>query len=189
MKANNIAGYVISLTQNNPEENLTNLKLQKILYYLQGFHFALYKEQLFEDEIEAWKYGPVVSEVYHTYKGYGNNSIVVPDANLNFDFLNAIQKSFINKVYSYYRQFSAIKLMELTHSEEPWLATFGKEQVIPNGLMAAFFEKSELVNLFGNLSDIKKERKAAAQFLLVDYLYDKNLTELTKTDTDDIHEY
>ena len=51
MKAHQISNYIISLAQNNPEENLTNMKLQKILYYLQGFHLALFNEVLFEEEI------------------------------------------------------------------------------------------------------------------------------------------
>lgn len=188
MNANQISNYVISLTQNNPEENLTNLKLQKILYYLQGYYLAIYDEPLFEDEIEAWKYGPVVNDVYHSYKVYGDNSIIIPDFDFNFDYINNAQKQFINKVYSYFRQFSAIKLMELTHSEFPWISTFGREAIMSKGSLKDFFEQSELKNSFKVL-DKKTERKAAAQFLLADYLYDSNLTETTISDTEDIYEY
>jgi uncharacterized phage-associated protein len=188
MDAKQISSYVISLTQNNPEENLTNLKLQKILYYLQGYYLALYNESLFDDEIESWRYGPVISDVYHTYKGYGNNSIIIPEIDLKFDFILENQKKFINKVYYYYRQFSAIKLMELTHNEKPWLTTFGRVQIMSQDLLKEFFIESELINSFKD-TDAKTERKAAAQFLLADYLYDSNLTELTSSDIDDLYEY
>ncbi len=188
MNANQISDYVISLTQNNPEENLTNLKLQKILYYLQGYYLAIYNETLFEDEIEAWKFGPVVCDVYHVYKRYGNNSIVVPDNNLQFDYISNPQKKYINKVYSYFRQFSAIKLMELTHNESPWIDTFGKEQIISKDVLKKYFDKSELKNSF-IISDAKSERESAAKFLLADYLYDSNLMETTISDTDDVYEY
>ena len=161
MKANQISNYIISLAQNNPEENLTNMKLQKILYYLQGFHLALFNEVLFEEEIEAWKYGPVISKEYYTFKVYGNNSIIVPETNHSFDYLRDKQKKFINKVYGYFRQFSPVKMMELTHEESPWLDTYGKSQVIDNEI----------------LKDEKKERKEAARFLLIDYLYDNELTD------------
>lgn len=188
MTANQISDYVISLTQNNPEENLTNLKLQKILYYLQGYYLAIYNEPIFEDEIEAWKYGPVINGVYHSYKVYGDNSIIVPDYNFNFNYLSNTQKQFINKVYSYFRQFSAIKLMELTHSEFPWIKTYGKCSVMSKSLLKDFFAQSELKDFFKPL-DKKSERRAAAQFLLADYLYDSNLIETTLSDTDDIYEY
>ena len=173
MKANQISNYIISLAQNNPEENLTNMKLQKILYYLQGFHLALFNEVLFEEEIEAWKYGPVISKEYYTFKVYGNNSIIVPETNHSFDYLSDKQKKFINKVYGYFRQFSPVKMMELTHEESPWLDTYGKSQVIDNEL----------------LKDEKKERKEAARFLLIDYIYDNELTDSSIVDAEDIYEY
>lgn len=50
-------------------ELMTNLKLQKMLYYQQGFHLAYFGTPLFDDEIEAWMYGPVVPSVYNHYKG------------------------------------------------------------------------------------------------------------------------
>lgn len=188
MKANQISNYIISLTQNNPEENLTNMKLQKILYYLQGYYLAIFNESLYEDEIEAWKYGPVVYEEYHTYKAYGNNSIIVPEHDNSFDYLTKGQKNFINKVYGYFRQFSPIKLMELTHEESPWLDTYGKDQVISKNKLKDFFSSSELKNEF-ILKDKKEERLKAAKFLLVDYLYDNELIDSTISDTEDIYEY
>ncbi|MDQ0592177.1 putative phage-associated protein [Chryseobacterium ginsenosidimutans] len=187
MKANEISKYIISLTINNPEEDLTNMKLQKILYYLQGYYLAIFDNYLFTDDIEAWKYGPVVCEEYHTYKGYGNNSIVIPETDHNFSYLNTTQKTFINKVYSHYRQFSAIKLMELTHKEEPWLKTYGKANIIEKDDLKKFFNDSILKEQF-ILLDKKEERRKAAEFLLADYLYDSDLTELTFSDKDDIYE-
>lgn len=188
MKANEISNYVISLTQNNPEENLTNMKLQKILYYLQGYYLAIFDESLFEDDIEAWKYGPVVCDEYHTYKVYGNNSIIVPEFSNSFNYLNSIQKKFINKVYGYFRQFSPIKLMELTHEESPWLETFGKDQVITKDKLKNFFLTSGLIEEFV-IKDKIEERKKAAKFLLIDYLYDNELINSTISDTEDIYEY
>ena len=61
---------------------------------MQGFHLALFNEVLFEEEIEAWKYGPVISKEYYTFKVYGNNSIIVPETNHSFDYLSDKQKKF-----------------------------------------------------------------------------------------------
>ncbi len=51
--------------------SITHLKLQKILYYVQGEYLAKYKEPLFPEEIEAWRYGPVVRAVYYKYVSNG----------------------------------------------------------------------------------------------------------------------
>ena len=50
----NIAKYFIKLTSPEEEYFITNLKLQKLLYYAQGFHLALYAKPLFNEQIKAW---------------------------------------------------------------------------------------------------------------------------------------
>ena len=54
---------------------ITNLKLQKLLYFAQGWFLALYDTPLFKEEIQAWIHGPVVATVYHSYKGFGYGPI------------------------------------------------------------------------------------------------------------------
>ena len=75
-KANvfDVANYFIGLSLKNKldtdgtVEGITNLKLQKILYFAQCAYLALYDKPLFEDEVLAWEYGPVISSVYNKYK-------------------------------------------------------------------------------------------------------------------------
>ena len=65
-----VANYFLSI----PEyEDLTNLKLQKLVYYAQGIHLAIYGKPLFNEAIKAWEHGPVVPELYRK-----NNSITIP---------------------------------------------------------------------------------------------------------------
>lgn len=56
-------------------EPLSNMKLQKLLYYEQGYHLAYFDAPLFPDNFEAWLYGPVVPRVYDMFKSYGNGLI------------------------------------------------------------------------------------------------------------------
>lgn len=73
-KALDIAKKLIFLAQQdeaNGGECLTNLKLQKLLYYQQGFHLAAFDAPLFNDSMESWMYGPVVPVVYDTYSHCG----------------------------------------------------------------------------------------------------------------------
>lgn len=66
-KSREIADYIILYFQEHGEP-LTNLKLQKLLYYAKGWYLALYDKPLFNDKIEAWVHGPVVPSIYHAFK-------------------------------------------------------------------------------------------------------------------------
>ena len=71
LSALDISLYFIQLASKIDENDLTNLKLQKLLYLAQGRYMAKTGKQLFSDQIEAWSLGPVVRTVYDTYKVCG----------------------------------------------------------------------------------------------------------------------
>lgn len=56
---------------------ITNLQLQKILFFLQKKHLVEYGSCLFMDEIQAWQFGPVVPEVYYQFCGFGSGAITM----------------------------------------------------------------------------------------------------------------
>lgn len=129
------------IAQSNPDcgDLMTNMKLQKLLYYMQGFHLVFFDEPLFEDEIEAWMYGPVVPAVYEEYKAFGSAGL-----DLNSDeavlSLNEEEEDMFNQVYEAYGQFSALKLMTMTHEETPWRLTHpGFGNVISKDRIKAYF--------------------------------------------------
>jgi uncharacterized phage-associated protein len=137
--AEHIAEYLIF--KSNTEEGgefLSNMKLQKLLYYCQGFYYSLYKEPLFHEKIYAWQYGPVVTEIYHKYKSYSAAGIPSPKTT-TFD-LTDNQKEMIDEVYGYFGQFSAIKLMNMTHSEAPWVNTPISDEIELNKLENYFLQ-------------------------------------------------
>ncbi len=103
-------------------DEISNLKLQKLLYYMQGFHLACFDTPLFDDEIEAWMYGPVVPAVYELYKENGSKGISCPEGDV-IALTSEEEEDIFNQVYDAYGQFSAFKLMEMTHIEEPWKST------------------------------------------------------------------
>ena len=76
-KALDIANKILAKASSNPNEEdlISNMKLQKLLYYQQGFHLAYFGTPLFDEEIEAWMYGPAVPGVYEHFKGNGNKGI------------------------------------------------------------------------------------------------------------------
>jgi uncharacterized phage-associated protein len=68
--AMDVAKYVISRCQND-NHPITNLQLQKMLYYIQYYFLINFGKPLFDDDFQAWKFGPVIYDVYKEYKIYG----------------------------------------------------------------------------------------------------------------------
>jgi len=116
------ASYLLRLAADETEPVcLTHLHLQKLLYYSQGWSLALRDQELFADRVEAWRHGPVVSNLYGKFKSYGYRPIRVFDSSAA-DALKPNQKFLIASVWSHYRGYSAIALADKTHRETPWLA-------------------------------------------------------------------
>ena len=131
-----VAKKIVSLSDPEKGDLMSNLKLQKLLYYSQGFHLAIHNKPLFHEDIYAWSYGPVVKEVYHYFKKYGSGHIPVEDVD-KVD-LSVEEEDLIFEVWNVYGQFSALKLMELTHNEPPWFTT-EIDQIISHKKMKAYF--------------------------------------------------
>ena len=119
-------------------ELMSNMKLQKMLYYQQGFHLAVFGTPLFEDPIEAWMYGPVVRSVYDHFKKYGYQGI--PPESQDEIALEPQEQALFDEVYKVYAVYSAVGLMNMTHSESPWASTTpGLGNVIELNKMRDFF--------------------------------------------------
>lgn len=136
-----VAKLFISLSSATDDDSgISNLKLQKLAYYAQGFHLALFDGQpLFHENIEAWTHGPVVPELYHQYKKFGKGPIEQEAAdfarNLNPDEIDLIQE-----VHEVFGQFSAWKLRNMTHEETPWLTHEADASVIPHDELFEYFK-------------------------------------------------
>jgi uncharacterized phage-associated protein len=119
-----VAKYFLMLAASGTEdagEAMTHLKLQKLLYYAQGFHLALYDgKPIFEDTIEAWKQGPVVNSVWHAYKEKGSAPIAPDDKFDPAKLISTEEEEVLIDVWNAYGQFSAWKLRNMTHEEPPW---------------------------------------------------------------------
>jgi len=135
-----VAKYFLSLNDEEVGELISNLKLQKLVYYAQGFHLAIEGEPLFGEAIHAWAHGPVIPDLYHAYKEFGGGPIPSPDG---FDpaRIGEDTRALLDEVYSVFGQFSAWKLRNMTHEEPPWLEAYGegKSGVISKKTMEEYF--------------------------------------------------
>lgn len=138
-----IAKKIIHYSQKYTEygDVITNLKLQKLLYYIQGYHLAVFGTPLFEEEIEAWMYGPVIPDVYNYYKSFGANDLPYEDGDLAYPLLSNEEEELFQEVCEEYGKYSAYTLMHMTHEESPWKDTpkRGPGSVISKDAMQSFF--------------------------------------------------
>ncbi|NMA74483.1 MAG: DUF4065 domain-containing protein [Bacteroidales bacterium] len=142
MKAIDVAYYVLERNEEKRSkygDNISNLKLQKLLYYLQGFHLVFFEKPFFSENIEAWQYGPVVPDVYHALKKYGSNGISYKELKKPRVKLKKSQVELIDVILDIYGEYSAIGLMNLTHSEDPWKKTEISD-VISHKKLTIFFK-------------------------------------------------
>ena len=121
----NIANKIIACSDASQGEIISNLKLQKLLYYMQGFFIAVFDKKLFENEIEAWQYGPVVREMYEHFKEFGSGAITLAE-DAEISNLSQEDNQLFDDVMEEYGQFSAVKLMNMTHEELPWKKVFNE---------------------------------------------------------------
>lgn len=105
---------------------MTPMKLLKLVYIAHGFSLALLGRDLFQNRIEAWKYGPVIPDLYQATKRFGRGEIplhlIGDPADQVVD--NQVQK-FLEEVYAKYGHLDGIQLSYLTHqSGTPWDRTY-----------------------------------------------------------------
>src|SRR6266567_7157103 len=96
---------------------ITNLKLQKLLYYCQAWYLAIQDRPLFGERIEAWVHGPVVPPVFGSLKDYRWNPIPSPG---DVEERDPVVLDHVHEVLEAYGDLSGQQLEALTHREDPW---------------------------------------------------------------------
>ena len=137
-----VANYYLKRQDPDAGDLISNLKLQKLVYYAQGFHLAITGTPLFDEPIEAWEHGPVCTPLFQHYKHYEGNAIPVPyeiDTGIMF---NEQQLELLEMIQDYYGQFSAWKLRNLTHEDAPWINAYNKARntVITHQALKKYFK-------------------------------------------------
>lgn len=123
-KALDVAFYVINYC-NRQDEMISNLRLQKLLYFAQAY-FVIQDgvdSQCFEERIEAWDFGPVVPDVYRYFSVFGSGHIF-KIRSFDENTILLIHKKMIEKVIDSFCDYSDADLLKLTHAQEPWKNAF-----------------------------------------------------------------
>lgn len=156
-KVLDVCRHIINYS-NEKNYGITNLKLQKILYFVQAY-FLTYTSNhkpCFEEEIQAWAFGPVVPVAYNEYRQYGSSNIPTVKTYFlidNNDFWNSKivdyedkilkeDKKPIDNLVDKFSRYSATALVTITHNQTPWKKAYerGKNSVITQEAIRGYFD-------------------------------------------------
>lgn len=149
VNVSDVANFLVLSSKPEEEDFMTNLRVNKLLYFIQGCYLSRKNEPLFEENFEAWKLGPVIPSIYNRYKVYGNNPItkesVTEDIELPRDVMMVI-----TDVLREYGKYTTRKLVAITHeSNTSWSKVFveGQNNEISRDLIKDEFSKIKIRTL------------------------------------------
>ncbi len=115
------------------QQPVTQMKLQKMVYFAHGYHLAKYNSPLVEEEFEAWQYGPVVPAIYQEFKSYGSSPIM--DVTRLFSYfanryaLDEKAKDAIEYTWGATKDVNAVRLSAWTHIDgSPWQKVYNPSE-------------------------------------------------------------
>jgi uncharacterized phage-associated protein len=138
-----IAKFIVK----NASLPVSNLKLQKLLYYAQGWNLGIHGEPIFAEQIEAWIHGPVVPAIFRQYRTFQWTPIV-PE--VEPVYLDDSTSSHVLDVLKAYGKLTAAQLEMLSHTETPWL--HARKGLGPKESSNAVITHESMKRYFGKLA-------------------------------------
>ena len=136
-----------AFSERNTGTILTQLKLQKLLYYAYVWWLIMQGKRLFHDEIEAWEFGPVVRKQYTRLKKYNEKAIKLQEINTNIEEIPKEIQQHLEMIWHKYGKYEAHHLVEKTNSERPWQDAFNsndKKKIISDDAIKEYYMREML---------------------------------------------
>jgi uncharacterized phage-associated protein len=164
-KAKAIANFFLDCAKRDGEA-LTQMKLQKLVYFAHGWHLALVGTPLIDERVQAWDFGPVVRTLYDEFKRYGRDPVTEHAISIDDEmrFYQPIvaesdkeTRLLLNRVWKVYKRLSAYQMSNLTHRDgTPWKQIYSANLGIRNVVI----DDENIKQHFLQLADANR-RKAA----------------------------
>ena len=150
-----VANFFIMLGNGENEDYMTNLRLNKLMYFAQAWNLVLFGKPLFHEEIQAWQLGPVVPSIYHKYKYKGKDQITDADSSFKVNMLSENERQLVLSVMACYGIYSTSGLVDISHIPgSPWDEAIktGRETIDPERIRN-YFCGEKPIKLFGSGDD------------------------------------
>ncbi len=135
-----IARYIINYSNDN-NFPITNLKLQKLLYYVQANFLIDRNKPCFAQDIVHWRHGPVVTEAYSEFRKYFNDNIS-DRQKIDIDLIEYNDRDLIERVVKAYKDITPWDMVAKTHEETPWNNT-ERNEIMKNNDIKNYFQKNK----------------------------------------------
>jgi uncharacterized phage-associated protein len=116
--ASQVAEWIVRYRAEDLAAPVDPMSLEKLVYYAQCFYLVVKREKLFDDEIRAWRFGPVVRSVYDQYAKFAANPIILKEG--DWPPLSEEVQRHLEEVVGFFGRLTAIELSNATHEEGPW---------------------------------------------------------------------
>lgn len=123
------------------DKPINNLKLQKVLYYVQAIFLTNKNKPCFVQDIVHWRHGPVVVESYSAFRKYFNDNINSKQ-DINTNLIEDSDRELIEYVVEAYKNMDAWDMVAKTLEEDPWLNT-ERNEIISNYNIKKYFSKNK----------------------------------------------
>ena len=139
-----VANYFLDIADRESKP-LDPMQIQKLVYIAHGWYLALEEVPLIRESVEAWRFGPVIADLYHEFKKFGKEPIEGRATEFKFEWFedrnkdvlmrgwleqpsieestedSSATKLFLNRVWDVYKRFTGVQLANLTHEPgTPW---------------------------------------------------------------------
>lgn len=171
LSALDIANFFVDISVKGKENDITNLKLNKLVYYAQAWSFVKLGHGIFNEKVEAWDNGPVVPSVYHAFKKYGKNIIQNTEKTYKPEIFTAEEIDFLLEIDENYSKYSASELVRQTHKiGSPWQSVYipdVKNIEIPPEKMKEYYSDKTLQSIKIDTSSIPEIGKRGKDGVIV----------------------
>jgi uncharacterized phage-associated protein len=146
IKPNDVANFLLDESRERGDI-LTNLKLQKLIYYAQAWYLALKEKPLFQEDLEAWVHGPVLPTQYYRFRNQKWMPIL-DDTITRPEVANPI-KSHLLEIVDVFGSETAVSLELMTHRERPWIEA--RKDLAPDVPSNAIISKETMRDYYKSL--------------------------------------
>ncbi len=121
LQAIDVANFFVDVANNDEEEYMTNLRVNKLTYFAQAYSLIRLGRPLFEEDIKAWRFGPVIPSVYQAFQTCGRDRIKDVFGSYDVSRFSDEELELLVDIMREYGKYSVSALVDLTHKPgAPW---------------------------------------------------------------------
>ena len=143
-----VANRIIEIANEKELDGFTPMQIIKLVYFADGWSLALLDKSIHNSEAYAWRYGPVIPEVYWAFERFGRTKIdkkACDDFGIEYESnFSQDEETILEEMVDIYGQLHAFEMSDITHEEgTPWYKAYqkGERSVIPKSTIRAHFKE------------------------------------------------